>query len=60
MIRESVIREPLIREPVIREAALVEKYGVSRGTVRRAVRELETVGHVEARHRVGRFVNSPP
>lgn len=41
------------------EAALVEKYGVSRGTVRRAVRELETVGHVEARPGVGRFVSSP-
>ncbi|WP_413253678.1 GntR family transcriptional regulator [Streptomyces mirabilis] len=36
------------------EADLVEKYGVSRGTVRRAVRELETAGHVEARHGVGR------
>ncbi|WP_405484901.1 GntR family transcriptional regulator [Streptomyces sp. NBC_00009] len=42
------------------EAALVEKYGVSRGTVRRAVRELETAGHVEARHGVGRFVSSRP
>ncbi|MER7199756.1 hypothetical protein CG723_25795 [Streptomyces sp. CB01635] len=41
------------------EAALVEKYGVSRGSVRRAVRELETAGHVEARHGVGRFVSSP-
>ncbi|MFD9028107.1 GntR family transcriptional regulator [Streptomyces parvulus] len=41
------------------EAALVEAYGVSRGTVRRAVRELETAGHVEARHGVGRFVSSP-
>jgi DNA-binding GntR family transcriptional regulator len=41
------------------EADLVEKYGVSRGTVRRAVRELETAGHVEARHGVGRFVSSP-
>ncbi|MFF9767459.1 GntR family transcriptional regulator [Streptomyces sp. NPDC014636] len=40
------------------EAALVEKYGVSRGTVRRAVRELETAGHVEARHGIGRFVSS--
>ncbi|MBT2365405.1 GntR family transcriptional regulator [Streptomyces sp. ISL-10] len=41
------------------EAALVEKYGVSRGTVRRAVRELETAGHIVARHGVGRFVSSP-
>ncbi|MFE6484102.1 GntR family transcriptional regulator [Streptomyces sp. NPDC057757] len=39
------------------EAALVDKYGVSRGTVRRALRELETAGHVEARHGVGRFVS---
>ncbi|WP_199807613.1 MULTISPECIES: GntR family transcriptional regulator [Streptomyces] len=38
------------------EAALAETYAVARGTVRRAVRELETSGHVEARHGVGRFV----
>ncbi|MFB7055365.1 GntR family transcriptional regulator [Streptomyces vinaceus] len=38
------------------EAALAETYSVARGTVRRAVRELETAGHVEARHGVGRFV----
>ncbi|MFE4671572.1 GntR family transcriptional regulator [Streptomyces sp. NPDC056721] len=42
------------------EAALVEKCGVSRGTVRRAVRELGTAGHVEARHGVVRFVSSRP
>ncbi|MFE1267540.1 GntR family transcriptional regulator [Streptomyces sp. NPDC058758] len=41
------------------EAQLVGQYGVARGTVRRAVRELETSGHVEARHGVGRFVRSP-
>ncbi|MGW6138114.1 GntR family transcriptional regulator [Streptomyces sp. NPDC055144] len=41
------------------EAALAEKYGVSRGTVRRAVRELETAGHGEARHGIGWFVGSP-
>ncbi|TFV33214.1 GntR family transcriptional regulator [Streptomyces sp. T1317-0309] len=41
------------------EADLVEKYGVSRSTVRRAVRELESAGHVEARHGVRRFVSSP-
>lgn len=40
------------------EAAMVETYGVSRGTVRRAVRELETAGHVRAQHGVGRFVSS--
>ncbi|MFE3578924.1 GntR family transcriptional regulator [Streptomyces vinaceus] len=40
------------------EAALAETYSVARGTVRRAVRELETAGHVEARHGVGRFVRS--
>ncbi|MBT2449289.1 GntR family transcriptional regulator [Streptomyces sp. ISL-43] len=34
------------------EARLAGKYGVARGTVRRAVRE--TSGHVEARHGVGR------
>ncbi|MFD5121680.1 GntR family transcriptional regulator [Streptomyces sp. NPDC058385] len=42
------------------EAAFVEKYGVPRDTVRRAVRDLETAGHVEARHGVGRFVSSRP
>ncbi|GGU71475.1 hypothetical protein GCM10010275_01980 [Streptomyces litmocidini] len=41
------------------EAQLAGQYGVARGTVRRAVRELETSGHVEARHGVGRFVSSP-
>ncbi|WP_129306580.1 GntR family transcriptional regulator [Streptomyces sp. L2] len=41
------------------EADLADKYGVARGTVRRAVRELETAGHVEARHGVGRFVSFP-
>ncbi|WP_221889719.1 GntR family transcriptional regulator [Streptomyces sp. WAC06614] len=40
------------------EAAMAETYGVARGTVRRAVRELETSGHVRARHGVGRFVSS--
>ncbi|MFI8400903.1 GntR family transcriptional regulator [Streptomyces sp. NPDC085463] len=38
------------------EALLAETYAVARGTVRRAVRELETSGYVEARHGVGRFV----
>ncbi|MFF1371284.1 GntR family transcriptional regulator [Streptomyces virginiae] len=41
------------------EAELAETYAVARGTVRRAMRELETSGHVEARHGVGRFVRSP-
>ncbi|MEV7445232.1 GntR family transcriptional regulator [Streptomyces sp. NPDC091204] len=41
------------------EAQLAERYAVARGTVRRAVRELETSGYVEARHGVGRFVSSP-
>ena len=40
------------------EAELAEAYGVSRGTVRRAVRELETAGYVRAQHGVGRFVSS--
>ncbi|MCB8903509.1 MULTISPECIES: GntR family transcriptional regulator [unclassified Streptomyces] len=42
------------------EAELAEAYGVSRGTVRRAVRELETAGYVRAQHGVGRFVSSAP
>ncbi|MEU3914443.1 GntR family transcriptional regulator [Streptomyces sp. NPDC029721] len=39
------------------EAELVAAYGVSRGTVRRAVRELETSGHVQAQQGAGRFVS---
>ncbi|MFD3542489.1 GntR family transcriptional regulator [Streptomyces sp. NPDC058662] len=39
------------------EAELAETYGVARGTVRRAVHELEGAGHVQARHGVGRFVS---
>ncbi|MFJ4781695.1 GntR family transcriptional regulator [Streptomyces sp. NPDC088762] len=39
------------------EAELSETYGVARGTVRRAVHELEVAGHVQARHGVGRFVS---
>ncbi|MFB7169850.1 GntR family transcriptional regulator [Streptomyces sp. NPDC056254] len=39
------------------EAVMAETYGVARGTVRRAVRELETAGHVRAQHGVGRFVS---
>ncbi|MGW1517554.1 GntR family transcriptional regulator [Streptomyces sp. NPDC002287] len=39
------------------EAELSDAYQVSRGTVRRAVRELEGAGHVQAQHGVGRFVS---
>lgn len=39
------------------EAELTAAYGVARGTVRRAVRELEAAGHVQAQHGVGRFVS---
>ncbi|MET9852732.1 GntR family transcriptional regulator [Streptomyces sp. NPDC006450] len=39
------------------ETELAEAYGVARGTVRRAVRELETAGYVQARQGVGRFVS---
>ncbi|MGW1775687.1 GntR family transcriptional regulator [Streptomyces sp. NPDC002104] len=38
------------------EAELSESYGVARGTIRRAVHELEGAGHVHAQHGVGRFV----
>ncbi|MFI1455957.1 GntR family transcriptional regulator [Streptomyces roseus] len=38
------------------EAELAESYGVARGTVRRALHELEAAGHVQAQHGVGRFV----
>ncbi|WP_412126325.1 GntR family transcriptional regulator [Streptomyces subrutilus] len=40
------------------EAELAETYGVARGTVRRAVRELEAAGYVRAQQGVGRFVSS--
>ncbi|MFD6872937.1 MULTISPECIES: GntR family transcriptional regulator [unclassified Streptomyces] len=39
------------------ETELAAAYGVARGTVRRAVRELEAAGYVEARQGVGRFVS---
>ncbi|MFP1629931.1 GntR family transcriptional regulator [Streptomyces sp. 5K101] len=42
------------------EAQLSESYEVSRGTVRRALHELETAGHVQAQHGVGRFVSPAP
>ncbi|MER5481868.1 GntR family transcriptional regulator [Streptomyces sp. NPDC002812] len=38
------------------ESELSEAYGVARGTVRRAVHELEGAGHIHARQGVGRFV----
>jgi DNA-binding GntR family transcriptional regulator len=38
------------------EAALIEKYGVSRGTVRQALADLEGAGLVESQHGKGRFV----
>ncbi|MFB6517809.1 GntR family transcriptional regulator [Streptomyces sp. NPDC056401] len=38
------------------EAELSESYGVARGTVRRAVHELEGAGHIHAQHGIGRFV----
>ncbi|HZM76722.1 MAG TPA: GntR family transcriptional regulator [Candidatus Limnocylindrales bacterium] len=38
------------------EAALSEKYGVSRGTARQALAELEGAGLVEAVHGKGRYV----
>lgn len=40
------------------EAALVRQYGVSRGTVRAALSELEGAGLVVAVHGKGRFVRS--
>lgn len=40
------------------EAELSEAYGVARGTVRRAVHELEGAGQVHARHGAAWFVGS--
>lgn len=39
------------------EAALVEEYGVSRGTARQALIELQGAGLVEVKHGKGRFVS---
>lgn len=42
------------------EAALAAEFGVSRPTVRAALRELETLGLVQTKHGVGTFVTEPP
>ncbi|MFJ8161185.1 GntR family transcriptional regulator [Streptomyces sp. NPDC096136] len=42
------------------EAELAATYDAARGTVRRAVRELETAGHVRAQQGAGRFVSPTP
>lgn len=42
------------------EGALASEFGVSRPTVRAALRELEALGLVTTRHGVGTFVVSPP
>jgi GntR family transcriptional regulator len=42
------------------EAALGETYGVSRPTVRTALKELEVLGLVQTQHGIGTFVVSPP
>lgn len=42
------------------EAALVEQYGVSRGTARQALIELQGAGLVEVKHGKGRFVSPDP
>ncbi|WP_374228171.1 GntR family transcriptional regulator [Streptacidiphilus sp. ASG 303] len=42
------------------EAELATEHGVTRNTVRRAVRELEAAGVIESRHGVGRFVRQAP
>jgi DNA-binding FadR family transcriptional regulator/anti-sigma regulatory factor (Ser/Thr protein kinase) len=47
-------------ELVPSEAALVAQYGVSRGTARQALAELQGVGLIEAVHGKGRFVRERP
>ncbi len=42
------------------EAALCERFGVSRPTVRAAVKELDVLGLVQTRHGVGTFVRNRP
>ena len=46
-------------DPVPSESALTERYGISRGTARHALAELEGAGLVEAVHGKGRFVRRP-
>lgn len=41
------------------EAALIEHHGVSRGTARQALADLEAAGLVESRHGKGRIVRQP-
>jgi GntR family transcriptional regulator len=41
------------------ERLLVERFGVARETLRRALSKLEQDGHLERRHGVGTFVGSP-
>lgn len=42
------------------EAAIVASYGVSRGTARQALADLEGAGLIEARHGKGRYVRRRP
>lgn len=41
------------------EAALMQRYGVSRGTARQALADLEGAGLVESQHGRGRYVRAP-
>ncbi|MBB4892642.1 GntR family transcriptional regulator [Streptomyces olivoverticillatus] len=42
------------------ESEVMERYGVSQGTVRKAIAELRTVGLVDTHHGRGSYVKSPP
>ena len=56
-LRGAVERGDLVvGEKLPSEAALARRYGVSRGTVRQALADLEGAGLVEARQGKGRFV----
>ncbi|WP_338065055.1 GntR family transcriptional regulator [Thermobifida fusca] len=41
------------------EAAIVQQYGVSRGTARQALSDLEGAGLIRSVHGKGRFVQEP-
>lgn len=43
-------------DPLPSEKELAEKFGISRSAVREALRGLETLGIIEVRHGVGRFI----
>jgi DNA-binding GntR family transcriptional regulator len=59
MIREAIVEGRIPPGEQLREARLVEMLGISRGTVREAIRHLVQEGLVEYRMHHGAFVKAP-